>query len=105
MKNVICMTCQKNYHDVYQENQAVGCSSDYIAKKRAIFCHYGSIYDTSKFNVVDGNFKEGNVCDTCIDIAIKNKNIILDEIFDYWEPIRKQQQSYKDVDWNNLDSS
>ena len=48
MENVICATCQKNYPDVYQKTQAVGCSSDYIAKQRAIFCHYGSVHDTSK---------------------------------------------------------
>lgn len=108
MEHVICANCQKSFPDVYSETQAVGCTSDYISEKKSIFSHYGSCHDTSKYNVIDENFQEGVICDTCIDAALDKKQIVLDESFDYWEPVKKMQEQqaelYKNTNWKIVDS-
>jgi hypothetical protein len=57
---------------------------------------------------VAGEFKEGVICDECIDTAIENKQIIIDETFDFWEPVRKLQEQqaklYPNMNWKVVDS-
>lgn len=51
---------------------------------QSIYCHYGSIYDTMKFDLSNYILKEGKICDECITTLLSKKLIIEDKNFNYW---------------------
>jgi hypothetical protein len=89
--SVICATCKKENTNLFsvETEQAYGCSTELIEKEGKIFSysHYGSKFDTLKFNFTDlAHFKLGNMCDDCLEKAINSSIATEDKNFCYFDP-------------------
>jgi hypothetical protein len=87
---VICATCQKENTHLFsvETEQAYGCASELIEKDGKIFSysHYGSKFDTLKFNFKDlAHFQLGNICDECLEKAINLSIAKEDKQFCYFD--------------------
>jgi UDP-N-acetylmuramyl tripeptide synthase len=87
--SVLCATCKREYVNAFnvESNQAYGCASDLVEKdgKMISYSHYGSKFDLMKYSYINKEgFNYGNICDECIEKAIKNEVAIEDKMFSYF---------------------
>ncbi len=86
---VVCSTCNKVYSNTFNidSEQAYGCASDLVEKNGEMisYSHYGSKFDLLKycFKNKEG-FNLGNICDECIEKAVKNEIAVEDKKFSYF---------------------
>lgn len=95
MSSVKCDVCQKLFTNCFsvETNQAFKCASSFYSKENesGILCHYGSEFDTKKFNISPSSSyynKSGTICDCCIEKLMEQQEIQEDMNFDYWNYIR-----------------
>ena len=82
--SVICYLCSERYPLVFPEefypetdkNQGIGCAS-FKCDGTHTKCFYGSMYDDMKFEWIDNNLHDNNICDLCIE-KLLNNGIIID---------------------------
>ena len=91
MEKVICDVCKTEFTDCFssETNQAYGCASDFHQDEKgtSVLCHYGSSYDTSRFEIqLESNIygESGVICDSCITKMIKNQEIVEDKNFQHF---------------------
>lgn len=91
---VQCDVCKHIFTNCFspKTNQAYNCASDFLSDDEGsyILCHYGSSFDTSKFTIQKTSSlfgKEGVICDQCIQNFINQKEIVLDENYNYWSTL------------------
>lgn len=92
MDDILCQTCKTIFQNG-QINDGHGnhCASDVFINEQGqkeVRSHYGSDYDTSRFNLTENSIlQEGVVCDECLETEIAAGHAIEDKSFNYFDNI------------------
>lgn len=112
-----CSCCSKSY-EMFAGTQANRCASYFYKPegKYAIVCHYGSGFDSLKFDVLNneilnskhilditnresgqkGDDRQLLVCDKCIEKFLENKHIVEDKEYDNFAVLGEMQEFYQE---------
>lgn len=69
MQHLNCSHCGEEFDRLYSETQAYRCAADIMILKNELYMmgHYGStVADGILFKVLTNEYKEGIICDDCI---------------------------------------
>lgn len=112
-----CSCCAKSY-PIFAGTQGYGCASYFYHKdeKYTIICHYGSIFDTLKFNITNNHIVaskhiaamqaiENNqdiddrklvICDKCVEKFLENQDILEDKEYAHLTIINEMQEFHNE---------
>lgn len=105
MEVIKCIQCKCFFYDSLNPDFILKQSCESVLSfndnNSYIISHYGSSFDTNKFNIEPQSSlykKEGDICDNCIQQLLDKKEIVKDNSFDYWDSIQISDLEADDFD-------